>query len=80
MHACPVCGGPGVLLGTLGRVDHYRCRDCGLGFSSEAETCEWFALCPNPADGTVSHPVLGDVPTCTRCADKLGLKLQLYTR
>jgi transposase-like protein len=31
---CPVCGGPGVLLGTLGRRTHYRCRDCGMDFST----------------------------------------------
>lgn len=41
--------------------------------------CEWYALCPNPADGTVSHPVLGDVPTCERCAAKHGLELKPYT-
>lgn len=35
--------------------------------------CEWFALCPNDADGYVSHPIIGTVPTCKRCADKLGL-------
>lgn len=37
--------------------------------------CEWYALCPNPADGTVKHPVLGDVPTCQRCADRFELPL-----
>lgn len=37
--------------------------------------CEWYALCPNPADGTVKHPVLGDVPTCQRCADRFELLL-----
>lgn len=31
--ACPECGGPGMHLGTLGRREHYRCRNCGLGFS-----------------------------------------------
>lgn len=30
---CPACGGPGVLLGTLGRLEHFRCRDCGAEFS-----------------------------------------------
>lgn len=38
--------------------------------------CEWFALCTNDADGLVWHPVLGDVPTCQRCADKLDLELK----
>lgn len=36
-------------------------------------TCEWFVLCDNRAVGTVAHPVLGSVPTCQRCADKLDL-------
>lgn len=31
--------------------------------------CAWFALCDNAATGTTSHPILGDVPTCPRCAD-----------
>lgn len=35
--------------------------------------CEWYALCDNPADGMVSHPILGEVPTCQRCADKHDL-------
>lgn len=35
--------------------------------------CEQFALCSYEAIGTVDHPVLGDVPTCFRCAKKLGL-------
>lgn len=30
--------------------------------------CQWFALCENEATGTTPHPVLGDVPTCPRCA------------
>jgi hypothetical protein len=36
-------------------------------------TCSWFALCDHPAAGVVHHPILGNVPTCQRCADKLGL-------
>lgn len=40
-----------------------------------SQLCEWFALCTRPADGVVSHPILGWVPTCQRCADKLGLQL-----
>lgn len=35
--------------------------------------CEWFALCDNPAAGAVAHPVLGAVPTCTRCANRFAL-------
>lgn len=33
--------------------------------------CEWFALCTNDATGTMSHPILGDVPICDRCRDKI---------
>jgi hypothetical protein len=41
--------------------------------SDTSTRCEWFALCDHVAAGVVSHPILGDVPTCQRCADKLGL-------
>ena len=34
---CPVCDGPGVLLGTLGNLNHYRCQDCGIGFNVPVE-------------------------------------------
>jgi hypothetical protein len=30
---CPVCGGPGLPLGTLGKRSHFRCQDCGIDFS-----------------------------------------------
>lgn len=43
----------------------------------QAHGCDWFALCPNPADGVVEHPVLGWVLACLRCADKFGLDLVL---
>ncbi len=33
--------------------------------------CEWWALCTNEAVTTEPHPILGDVPICQRCADKL---------
>ena len=34
---CPVCAGPGVPLGTLGRLSHFRCRNCGIDFSRNAD-------------------------------------------
>lgn len=40
-------------------------------------TCEWFALCVNPTEHGVSHPVLGLVPCCDRCATKLGMQDRL---
>lgn len=36
-----------------------------------ARICEWFALCGRPATGSMSHPVLGDVPICDRCREKV---------
>lgn len=36
IRACPVCGAEGATaLGTLGDLDHYRCRDCGTDFTSD---------------------------------------------
>ena len=37
METCPVCGGDGVKLGTLGNLTHFRCRNCGITFSSPVE-------------------------------------------
>ena len=44
-----------------------------------AEKCQWFALCENPPTTTLPHPVLGNVPCCNRCADKIT-RLQKVTR
>jgi len=30
---CGQCGGPGVPLGQLGSLMHFRCRNCGMMFS-----------------------------------------------
>jgi len=46
--------------------------------AGQAPTCRWFALCDHPAAGTVAHPILGPVPTCTRCTNRLGLALVPY--
>ncbi len=35
-----------------------------------ADQCKWFLLCTNPATTSLSHPILGGVPTCQSCADK----------
>ena len=33
--------------------------------------CEWFAYCDNITARTISHPVLGQVPICIRCFNKM---------
>lgn len=33
--------------------------------------CAWFLLCDNPANGLRDHPILGPVPICVRCDDKV---------
>lgn len=48
MMECPACGGPAVHLGALGRVNHFRCRDCGALTHADAEPC---AYCTDPAIG-----------------------------
>ena len=42
-----------------------------LSLSVNPTTCEWFATCTNPAVIHIHHPILGAVPACQRCADKL---------
>lgn len=37
----------------------------------DLKLCAWFALCTNVATETMDHPILGGVPTCQRCADKV---------
>lgn len=32
---CPLCAGPGMRLGRLGVLVHYRCRNCGIVFNQE---------------------------------------------
>lgn len=39
---------------------------------AKGRVCEWFALCDRPATVLVPHPVLGQVPTCDRCADRVA--------
>jgi hypothetical protein len=37
------------------------------------DVCRWFALCDHPAVGVIKHPILGLVPCCQRCAEKLDM-------
>jgi hypothetical protein len=34
-------------------------------------TCRWFLMCTREAVTTLPHPVLGEVPACARCAEKV---------
>ena len=34
--------------------------------------CAWFASCRNPADRLEQHPVLGAVPACDRCLERVA--------
>ncbi len=34
---CPFCNGQGEPLGTLGDLEHYRCRNCGAQFYREGD-------------------------------------------
>lgn len=31
---CPLCGATNSPMGALGKLIHYRCRDCGIQFST----------------------------------------------
>ncbi len=37
---CPICDSPTELLGTLGTLDHWRCRGCGMDHSTPSETTD----------------------------------------
>ncbi len=39
LSECPaVCGGTGEFLGALGMLAHFRCQDCGIGYSEEIDS------------------------------------------
>jgi len=44
MSFCPACGGQGAHLGSLGRREHFRCRDCGMDYSHESSNAPSFKL------------------------------------
>lgn len=37
-----------------------------------APRCDWFTWCDRQAVLLVSHPMLGSVQTCQRCADRIA--------
>lgn len=46
---------------------------CGQCACPCHQLCQWFVRCDHRAAGLVAHPVLGVVPTCTRCAERMDL-------
>lgn len=39
-YFCVACGGPLRLMGVLGTITHYACRNCGLGHGVKVEAQE----------------------------------------
>lgn len=39
--------------------------------------CKYFVTCVNPAEGTIKHPLLGEVLACRACLDVVGLESDL---
>jgi hypothetical protein len=35
MNKCPLCGGEGQYMGSLGKVKWFRCRNCGIEWRKE---------------------------------------------
>jgi hypothetical protein len=57
------------LHGETGRCGYCQ-QERELARYSGPGICQWFAMCTNRANGTLSHPILGDVPICDRCRSK----------
>jgi hypothetical protein len=36
-NECPICRGSGIMLGIIGDLLFYTCRDCGIGFHVAVE-------------------------------------------
>lgn len=53
-----------------GRPLSGSCAECQEWTAAGSPFCAWYALCGRPAVGTMSHPILKEVPCCQRCVDK----------
>ena len=42
------------------------------GITERTDLCQSFLLCQNEATKSYPHPILGMVPSCQACADKLA--------
>ncbi|QIL78967.1 hypothetical protein G7047_02795 [Diaphorobacter sp. HDW4A] len=52
---CPLCQGPGIALGSLGRLHWYRCRHCGMDFSRAARPKKPHTPAVQPARPTIQE-------------------------
>ncbi len=62
-HTCPLCEGPPMLIGVLGRKTMMRCRDCGIDWSTER---------PVNAGVFCDEEEGGDMVTATELAQERG--------
>jgi hypothetical protein len=53
------------------KLQHELGRTFAMEMIQPPVACTWFALCENVAVTTEPHPVLGAVPICQRCLDKV---------
>jgi hypothetical protein len=42
-----------------------------MGIKKKKNDCRVFLLCKNKATTTIPNPILGQVQSCQRCADKM---------
>lgn len=54
---CPTCGGPGMFMGKLGKLDWFRCQNCGMTFSEHQGYSDYTTPVqdnpsPKPSSGT----------------------------
>lgn len=62
------CVDSGALYYVATEADDFLCGPFTRSELVPVVWCEWFVRCVNEATGSVRHPILGDVPTCDRCA------------
>jgi len=68
LPGCPMCSGEGQPLGQLGNLMHYRCRNCGMQFSQEAEPpMESEAADTVEDDGRLGLYEVPEGATCPEC-------------
>jgi hypothetical protein len=68
---CPMCGGPGMPMGQLGRNLWYRCRHCGMDFNKNSEPEQ--NLSPDLRGGKVADNPSGGWPKAQQPRNPNGL-------